>query len=219
MNGNIISGLERSETHKVSTDFARWSDWRDKMIEIGRLCVKIAGRDAGKKAIIIDILNDKYVLIDGETRRRKCNILHIEILNQVVSIEKNPSHEEVAKVLKEIGIETRQTKPKLKTERTKKKRKTPEQLRTQKEEKKKLRDLFRLKKKETAEEKKETTLEEKAGLVEEKKEEAKELKEPFGSELKIAPVDIKEIKQELKETSSEKKEKLKAKKSTAKKRG
>lgn len=130
------------------------------MIEIGRVCVKLAGRDASKKCVIIDILDDKYVLIDGETRRRKCNIMHLEPLNQVINIEKNASHEDISVALKEIGIEVLQTKPKQKTQRQKKKRKTPEQLRTQKEEKKKLRDLFRPKKKEA--EKKEGTLEEKA---------------------------------------------------------
>ena len=172
------------------------------MIEIGRLAVKIAGRDAGKKCIIVDILDSKFVLIDGETRRRKCNILHIEPLNQVVKIDKNASHEEVAKVLKELGIETRQTKPKPKTKRPRKKRKTPEQLRVQKQEKRKLRDIFRPKKKEATEEKEEKSLEEKAGLVEEKKEEGKETK----------PAEKKEIK------STEKKEKPKtARKSTVKK--
>ena len=147
------------------------------MIEIGRIIVKTAGRDAGKKGVIIDILDNKYVLIDGETRRRKCNILHVEPLNQVIKMEKNASHDVVSKALKEIGIEARVTKPKPKTEKPRKKRKTPEQLRVQKEEKRKLRDLFKFKKKEEKpEEKKEATLEEKAGLVEEKKEETKETK-------------------------------------------
>ena len=146
------------------------------MIEIGRLCVKIAGRDAGKKGIIIDILDDKYILIDGETRRRRCNILHIEPLSQKIEIKKNASHEDVAKALKEIGVVARETKPKPKTQRPKAKRKTSEQLRTQKEEKKKLRNIFRPKKKEATEEKKETSLEEKAGLTEEKKKESKETK-------------------------------------------
>ena len=147
------------------------------MIEIGRLCVKIAGRDAGKKCVIIDILYGKYVLIDGETRRRKCNVLHLEPLNQTVKIEKNASHEDVTKALKELGIEALQTKPKPKTQKPLKKRKTPEQLRVRKEEKKKLRDIFKPKKKEEAQEKKETTLEEKAGLEEKKEEKpAKESK-------------------------------------------
>ena len=144
------------------------------MIEIGRVCVKTAGRDASKKCVIIDILDHKYVLIDGETRRRKVNILHIEPLNQVIKTEKNASHEAVSKALEELGIKARVTKPKPKTTRPRKKRKTPEQLRAQKEEKKKLMDLFKFKKKEEkAEEKKEVTLEEKAGLTEEKKEETK----------------------------------------------
>lgn len=147
----------------VTSSAVEW--WRNKMIEIGRLCVKTAGRDAGKKCLIIDILDGNYVLIDGETRRRKCNIMHIEPLSQKIEIKKNASHDEVAKVLKEIGLEARQTKPKKKTKKPLKKRKTPEQLRVQKEEKKKLRDLFRFRKKEEkAEEKKEATLEEKAGL-------------------------------------------------------
>ena len=145
----------------------------EKMIEIGRLCVKIAGRDAGKKAVIVDILDDKFVLIDGETRRRKCNVLHIEPLDQVVKINKNASHEDVSKSLKELGIESRESKPKQKTQKPKAKRKTSEQLRVQKEEKKKLRDIFKPKKKEEKSESKETSLEEKAGLVEEKKEETK----------------------------------------------
>src|SRR3989344_3155225 len=97
-------------------------------LEIGRIVVKTAGRDAGKKAVIVDILDHKFVLLDGETRRRKCNTLHLEPINQSIKIAKNASHAEVAKTLKEIGIETLQTKPRPKTERPKKKRKTHEQL-------------------------------------------------------------------------------------------
>ena len=133
------------------------------MIEIGRLCVKLAGRDAGKKALIIDILDSKFVLIDGETRRRKCNILHLEPLTQVVKVKKNASHEEVSKAMKEIGIDARVTKSKPKTQRPRAKRKTPEQLRVQKQEKKKSAGFFKSKAKK-AEAKQETTLEEKAGL-------------------------------------------------------
>lgn len=138
------------------------------MIEIGRLCVKTAGRDAGLKCVIVDILDDKFVLIDGETRRRKCNVLHLEPLKDVVKIKKNDSHERVAEALEALSIKVRETKPKPKTERPRKKRKTPEQLREQKEEKKKLMDIFK-RKKAGSEEKKGGSLEEKAGLTEEKK--------------------------------------------------
>ena len=46
------------------------------MFNIGRVCVKLAGRDAGQKCVIVEILDEKTVLIDGMTRRRKCNKLH-----------------------------------------------------------------------------------------------------------------------------------------------
>lgn len=144
------------------------------MIEIGRLCIKIAGRDAGLKCIIVDILDDKFVLIDGETRRRKCNILHLEPLKDVIKIKKNASHDEVKKEFEKLGLKVVETKPKPKTQRPRKKRKTSEQLREQKEEKRKLMDIFKRKKEEKTEgkvkEKEGSSLEEKAGLVKEKKE-------------------------------------------------
>ena len=87
------------------------------MIEIGRLCVKTAGRDAGLKCAVVDILDDKYVLIDGETRRRKCNILHLEPLKEVIKIKKNASHEVIKKEFEEIGLKARETKPKEKKEK------------------------------------------------------------------------------------------------------
>ena len=141
-----------------------------KMIEIGRLCVKTAGRDAGLKCIIIDIIDNNYVLIDGQTRRRKCNILHLEPLKEVIDVRKNASHENIREEFKKLSLEARETKPKQKTEKQKRKRKTPEQLRQQKDEKKKLRDVFKIKKKEEKKPAKEESLEAKAGLIEEKEE-------------------------------------------------
>ena len=156
----------------------------EKMIEIGRICVKTAGRDAGLKCVIVDVLDDKFVLIDGETRRRKCNILHLEPLKDTVKIKKNISHESVKKEFEKLGLKSRETKPKQKTERPRKKRKTPKQLREQKEEKKRLRDIFKRKKEEKVDEKikeKEvSSLEDKAGVVEEKKEvKSKEVNQAF----------------------------------------
>ena len=93
------------------------------MIEVGKLCVKTCGRDAGKMCVIVEILDKNLVLIDGATRRRKCNIAHIEPLKTSLDIKKGASHEEVAKALKEMGIEARSTKPKKKTERPRRTRK------------------------------------------------------------------------------------------------
>ena len=80
------------------------------MIEIGRVCIKTAGRDAAKKCVIIDILDNKFVLIDGETRRRKCNILHLEPLKDVIKIKKNASHDEVKKEFGKLGLKSKEKK-------------------------------------------------------------------------------------------------------------
>jgi large subunit ribosomal protein L14e len=95
------------------------------MIEIGRLIVKLAGRDAGQKGVIVEILDDNYVLIDGQVRRRKCNILHIEPLNKKIKINDKATHEEVIKALKEEKIEIKEKKKKETTnvEKPKKQRK------------------------------------------------------------------------------------------------
>ncbi len=94
------------------------------MIEIGRLCVKTAGRDAAKKCIIVDILDKNFVLVDGETRRRKCNIMHLEPLETVVKIKKNAGHDEVIKEFSKIGIEIKEEKAKQKQAKTEKPSKT-----------------------------------------------------------------------------------------------
>ena len=41
------------------------------MFEIGRLCVKIAGRDAGNKCVIVDVIDKNFVMIDGRASCRE----------------------------------------------------------------------------------------------------------------------------------------------------
>ena len=96
------------------------------MIEVGRLIVKLAGRDADKKGIVIDILDNNHVLIDGQVRRRKCNMIHIEPLNKIIKIPKQATHEEVVKALKaeKIEVKVKKSKDKQKTEKPKKQRKS-----------------------------------------------------------------------------------------------
>ena len=74
--------------------------------------------------------------------------------------------EEVKKEFEKLNLKARESKPKPKTEKPKKQRKTSEQLRAKKEEKKKLSGLFKRKKEEKG---KEESLEAKAGLDEEGK--------------------------------------------------
>ena len=89
------------------------------MIEVGRLCIKTAGRDAGQKCVVVELIDTMFVMIDGETRRRKCNILHLEPTKQVVELKKGASHSDVEKALDKIGVKARNTTPKKATERPK----------------------------------------------------------------------------------------------------
>ena len=82
------------------------------MYQIGRLCVKLAGRDSNKKCVVVDVIDDNFVLIDGQTRRRKCNIIHLEPLDGLVKIKKNASHDDVLKELKKLKVEVSDKKVK-----------------------------------------------------------------------------------------------------------
>lgn len=69
------------------------------MIEVGRLCFKIAGREAGKLAVIIDVIDNNYVIIDGLVRRKKCNISHLVPLETVLKIKKSAVTADVQKAM------------------------------------------------------------------------------------------------------------------------
>jgi len=93
-----------------------------KMYEPGRVCMKIAGRDSNKLCVIVDVIDANFVLIDGETRRKKVNIKHIEPLKKTLDIKKGASRADVIKAFKALGKELKDTKPKKSTERPKKKK-------------------------------------------------------------------------------------------------
>jgi len=57
-------------------------------IEVGRICVKIAGREAGEKCVIVEIIDDNYVEVVGSTiKNRKCNLKHLEPVDQKIEVK------------------------------------------------------------------------------------------------------------------------------------
>jgi large subunit ribosomal protein L14e len=77
-----------------------------KMFEVGRVCVKLAGREAGRKAVVVEQIDKNFVLVDSPwIKRRRCNVKHLEPLDVVLKIKKGASKEEIEKALKEAGIE------------------------------------------------------------------------------------------------------------------
>ncbi|BAB65383.1 MULTISPECIES: 50S ribosomal protein L14e [Sulfurisphaera] len=78
-------------------------------IEIGRICVKTRGREAGKKCVIVDIIDENFVLVTGpkdvnKVKRRRVNILHLEPTDKKIDINKGASDDEVKKKLEEAGL-------------------------------------------------------------------------------------------------------------------
>ena len=77
-------------------------------IEVGRICVKTLGREAGKKCVIVDLVDKNYVLITGpkavtEIKRRRANINHLEPTNEKLDINRGATDEEVTEALKTAG--------------------------------------------------------------------------------------------------------------------
>lgn len=138
------------------------------MIEVGRLCVKIAGRDAKGACVVVDVIDDNFVMVDGNVRRRKCNIKHLYPLETVLKIKKGASHSEVEKEFSKIELPVWNKKSKTASERPLKQRKKKEVLEEKpKKEKKEVKEK-------PAE--KEIGLETKAQIPEKKKEKPKEAK-------------------------------------------
>lgn len=74
-------------------------------IEVGRVCVKLSGREAGRKCVIVDLVDKAFVLITGPktvtgVKRRRANTNHVEPLAEKVDIKRGASDEEIEGVLK-----------------------------------------------------------------------------------------------------------------------
>lgn len=130
------------------------------MIEVGRLCVKIAGREAGKKCVIVDVLDKNYVIIDGDVRRKKCNMEHLEPLDQILKLKKNASSSDVESEFKKLGLAVRKTKPKKTAERPKQVRAKERKQQAEKEGKPAKKEMKKEKKKAVKEAKPEASIEE-----------------------------------------------------------
>lgn len=56
-------------------------------IEVGRVCVKIAGREAGEKCVIMEMIDENFVEVVGESvKNRRCNISHLEPTEATIEV-------------------------------------------------------------------------------------------------------------------------------------
>ena len=73
-------------------------------IEVGRICVKVAGREAGHKCVIVDLIDKNFVLATGPqeitgVKRRRVNVRHLEPTERSLKIERGANDGDVAKAI------------------------------------------------------------------------------------------------------------------------
>lgn len=88
------------------------------MLTVGRLCVKTAGRDAREYCVVVEEIDATYVLVDGNTRRKKVNKAHLEPLSKKLDVKKGADTKAVHAALEKAGIVIKKTgEPKAKKEK------------------------------------------------------------------------------------------------------
>lgn len=79
------------------------------VIEVGRVCRKIAGREAGRVCVVVRLIDENFVEVTGPkeltgVRRRRVNIKHLIPLPIKLDISEGASDEEVLNALKETDL-------------------------------------------------------------------------------------------------------------------
>ena len=77
-------------------------------IDVGRIVVKLNGREATKKAVILEIIDKNFVLISGAgisgVRRRRANINHLMPLEVQLNVPRGASDDELKSALDSMGL-------------------------------------------------------------------------------------------------------------------
>lgn len=79
------------------------------VIEVGSVCIKIAGREASRYCVVVKKIDNNFVLVTGPklltgVKRRKCNILHLEELPFKLDIKEDANDKEVLEAWKKSGL-------------------------------------------------------------------------------------------------------------------
>ncbi len=75
------------------------------VMDVGRVCVKLTGREAGSRCVIVDVIDRNYVMVTGPegltgVRRRRVNLSHLRPLDETVDISRNASDDDIAALFK-----------------------------------------------------------------------------------------------------------------------
>lgn len=68
--------------------------------DIGTVCVKLLGREAGYRCVVVEVIDKNFALIDGlKVRRRRCNFNHLAPTKDKIDIKTGASTKNVKKAI------------------------------------------------------------------------------------------------------------------------
>ncbi len=79
------------------------------LVEVGRVCIKKYGRDAGSKAVITKVIdrNTVHVVTSTRPRERKCNVDHLEFLSEKIDPRNEEQLYRTLEIEKPKGVEAK----------------------------------------------------------------------------------------------------------------
>jgi large subunit ribosomal protein L14e len=82
------------------------------MIEVGRLCLKIAGRESGRYCVVVKKMDENFVLVTGpreltSVKRRRCHIDHLEPVTESLDIKSDAPDSEILEAFQKANLVTK----------------------------------------------------------------------------------------------------------------
>ena len=74
------------------------------ILSAGDVCVKLVGRERGRIAVVVEVLDEKRVLIDGDVRRRLCGVNVLRHLGANVPVAPGTSRESILSSLEGLDL-------------------------------------------------------------------------------------------------------------------
>jgi large subunit ribosomal protein L14e len=76
---------------------------------VGRICTKKRGRESGMKCVVVDEIDENYVLVTGPknlsgVRRKRANIDHLALTDKVIRIRRGASDQDIVSALARANL-------------------------------------------------------------------------------------------------------------------
>ena len=81
-------------------------------LNVGTVCMKIAGREGGQICTVIKTVDKTFVIITGPKlvtgiKRRRCNIEHLESTGMMLDIKEDAADEDIIEAYKKANVITK----------------------------------------------------------------------------------------------------------------